>query len=145
MIPDGDRRHGSESGCVVHEVPPLVRNENIVSVLVLGEDAFHGQRWPNGAPPGEDALECGLFRDGARESVPQSGIEVRVVDQRNITHEVSPLAQARGTVRASHGQVIEVRTTHGALNLVATVRDVNSRSKEPSTAPALPSTQVTFT
>src|SRR5207249_3278209 len=30
MIPDGDRRHSPESGCVVNEVPSLVRNENVI-------------------------------------------------------------------------------------------------------------------
>src|SRR6266571_1192052 len=92
MIPDGDRRHGPESGCVVDEVPPLVGNENVMRVLVLSQDAFHGEWWPNGTPPIEGSFKRGLFRDGARKPIPQGGIQSRIVDQRNVTHELSPVS-----------------------------------------------------
>jgi len=92
MIPDGDRRHSPESGCVVNEVPSLVRNENVMSVLVLGEDALHCQRWAKGASPVERSFERSLFRDGARQSIPQGGGEARIVDQRNVTHRLSPVS-----------------------------------------------------
>ena len=86
MIPDGDRRDGPQSGRVVNEIPSFVGNENVMSVLVLGEDTFHCQRWPNGAPPIEGSFERSLCRDGVRKSVPKVRLQLRVVDQRNVTH-----------------------------------------------------------
>ena len=70
MTPDGDRRHRPESGCVVDEVPSLVGNENVVSVLVLGEDTFHSQRWLDGASPIEGSFQ-GVAVELAAARVPQ--------------------------------------------------------------------------
>ncbi len=70
VIPDGDRRHGTESGGVVDEIPSLVSDEDVMRVLVLGEDAFHHKRWPKLATPFEGSFERGLRRHSKRKAVP---------------------------------------------------------------------------
>src|SRR5437763_1379399 len=72
--------------------PKFVVNASVMSVLVLGEDALHCQRWAKGASPVERSFERSLFRDGARQSIPQGGGEARIVDQRNVTHRLSPVS-----------------------------------------------------
>src|SRR5213080_3227107 len=89
MVPDGDRRHGAKSRRVVHEVPSLVRDQEIVRVLVWGEDAFHCQGWPRRAPPFEGSFEGGLPRNGARKALPRGRIQLGIVDQRNVTQWIT--------------------------------------------------------
>src|SRR6266513_536407 len=38
VAPDGDRRHGPQSGCVIDEIASLERNEHVMRVLVLRQD-----------------------------------------------------------------------------------------------------------
>lgn len=64
VIPHGDRRDGAESGCVEDEkasIRPL--NENIVRVLVLGEDLGNRARRRLSAHPLEDIAERALLRE----------------------------------------------------------------------------------
>ena len=55
MIPDGDRRHGTESRRIEDKVHTrFVRHDDIVRVLVLGQDLRHGPRRRLRPPPRED-------------------------------------------------------------------------------------------
>src|SRR3989442_13223286 len=85
ILKDADRVSQNLVACRKRGTVPR-RERGRQRVLVLGEDAFHSQRWPNRAPPIEGSFERRLFRDGARKSVPQGRIELRIVDQRNVTH-----------------------------------------------------------
>jgi hypothetical protein len=67
--PDGDRRHGAESGGVEDEVARRGEGEaHVVSVLVLGEDFVDVARWAEAPPPAKNPFESGQGSEGLGES-----------------------------------------------------------------------------
>ncbi len=82
MIPDGDRRHGTESSRVIDEVAPVGEwDQDVMSVLVGGEDGINVERRLLRATPIERALKRGLSSDGVRQFLPQRMRQPRVVDE----------------------------------------------------------------
>ena len=72
LVPDGDRRHGSESGGVVNEENILVGDDYVVCVFVLGDDLRDYVRvkiaFRLGRGPGEHFVESGMAIDLARDT-----------------------------------------------------------------------------
>ncbi len=44
LVPNGDRRHGTESGSVVNQKHVAIWNDDVVGVLVLGDNFGNGLR-----------------------------------------------------------------------------------------------------
>ena len=86
VIPDGDRRHGPESGGIVDEVALPVRNQDIMRVLVLRQDCLDIERWLLAPTPVERALQGGLRGDSPGQRVPFGRPEARVVNQGDVAH-----------------------------------------------------------
>ncbi len=79
VTPDGDRRHGPQSGRVIYQVPALEGNEHVVSVFVLSENTLDVDRRTLIAPPIEHALERGMRGNAGRQPCPRRRVEARVV------------------------------------------------------------------
>src|SRR2546422_9569475 len=93
VTPDGDRRHGPQSGRVIYQVPALEGNEHVVSVFVLGENTLDVDRRTLGTPPTEHALERGMCGNAGRQPCACRRVEARVVKQRDhtpITRRATP-------------------------------------------------------
>jgi len=57
VIPDGDRRHGTESGDVVREIERAIeRDEHVVGEFVLRDDLLDPPGRSSSPAPLEDAL-----------------------------------------------------------------------------------------
>jgi hypothetical protein len=58
VVPDGDRRQTAESGGVVNEIAaPLIRENDIVGVLVLNDNGRDHARRLLGEPPHHDVVK----------------------------------------------------------------------------------------
>ena len=86
VAPDGDRRHGPQSGCVIDEIASLERDEDVMRVLVLRQDGLDLERRALLPAPVQQAFERRMGRDGLRQTAPRCVIEVRVIDQRRVAH-----------------------------------------------------------
>jgi len=84
--PDGDRRHCSQSGCVIHQVPILKWHQDVVSVLVLCKDGLDCEWRALGPTPIESSLERGVCGDDRGQTLTRMLIEARVINERDITH-----------------------------------------------------------
>ena len=84
--PDGDRRHRSQSGCVVHQVPILKWHQDVVSVLVLCKDGFDCEWRALGLTPIQSSLERGVCGDDRGQTLTRLLVEARVINERDITH-----------------------------------------------------------
>jgi len=91
VIPDGDRRHGPQSGSVVDQILALKGNQDVMRVLVLSQNGFHGQGRAHGAAPIQGSFERGLPRDCARKMISGVRIKMGVVYQRNVAHNLIQL------------------------------------------------------
>src|SRR5437016_3538995 len=85
VTPDGDRRHGPQSGRVICQVPALEGNQHVVSVFVLGENTLDVDRRTLDTRPVEHALERGMCGNARRQPCPRRRVEARVVYQRDHT------------------------------------------------------------
>lgn len=66
--PDGDRRQGSESGSVVHQMQRVaVGDDDVVRVLVLGHDLWPAWRQVVGATPVQHVAEGALVGSEAAQ------------------------------------------------------------------------------
>lgn len=81
VIPDGDRRHGTQSGGVEDEVARAVRNQDVVGVLVLCENRFDREWRLLPSSPIESELESRQLSDHLPELRLGVLIEASVVKQ----------------------------------------------------------------
>src|SRR5262249_41031906 len=89
VCPDGDRRHGAQSGGIVNEVAALEWYQHIMRILVLRENRVDIHARSLRLAPVQRVLEGSLGRHDPFQPRPRRFVEVRVVDERNVTHDWS--------------------------------------------------------
>jgi len=77
-VPNGDRRHGSESGGVVNEKDIAIWNDHVVSELILRDHLSHDLRMNIGfrlrRRPSENFRQPLVARDGSTIGFTQSAL-----------------------------------------------------------------------
>ena len=121
MVPDGDRRHATQSGGVVDEVDLVaVKNDDIVGVLVLRDDLDDEPWWSLGRPPAHDTAQCTLVGDERCESREFVRGQAGAIDQHG--HTVAD-DRTRGkrrslTRRARIGQFVSMCPPRSAVDAI---------------------------
>ena len=93
MAPDGDRRHRTQSSCVINEVPILERHQDIVRVLVLREDRLDDNRRSLVPSPVEGPIQGRMRGDHGRKMLERSPVEPRVIDEGDVTHSADSIGR----------------------------------------------------
>ena len=91
MVPDGDRRHDSESGGIVHQIDVLiVVHDDVMAEFVLSHDVLHDHWRHLAREPVHDSPDGAMVSQNRLEAGECSGFELcSILDRDSIVHEAT--------------------------------------------------------